>query len=216
MRKMSLSKDLQQALAIFISVLLFLSILAYAAVTPLPSAQFFQLYALGEDGMTENYYPDGNATIPLSTEVKWFLGVTNYMDSLQYVALKVKLGNLTSAKPDETRFEPAPLPSLVEFRKVLSKNETWELPFTWAVNDVQVVGDIVYVRNLTINEEQVSVSDIGAQQGQNVRMVFELWSYNSNQGDFIFGWYAGEERRCAWLQLWFNVTSPDLTKFAAG
>jgi hypothetical protein len=181
-------------------------VLAYVALTPRPKERFFQLYALGENRMAEHYYPNDDSTIPLDTPVKWFLGVTNFMGSVQYVAIKVKLSNSTLAPPDETEAKPAPVPVLFEFSKVLSNNETWEFPFTWSIKEIQVVGDMIYVAHLTINGETITVSGIGAEHGHNLRLIFELWSFNTDEGRFVFGWYASQERRCAWLQLWFNVT----------
>jgi uncharacterized membrane protein len=180
--------------------------LAYLAITPRPREQFFQLYALGENRMAEHYYPNDNSTIPLDTPVSWFLGVTNFMDSIQYVTLKVKLSNSTLAPPDETQVKPAPIPALFEFRKVLSNNETWEFPFTWSIKEIQEVGHMIYITRLTINNEVVTVPTIGAKHGYNLRLIFELWSFDIDEDGFIFGWYASQERRCAWLQIWFNVT----------
>lgn len=208
MRSLTFSEDRQRALTVFVSALLIFSMLAYVAVTPRPKEQFFQFYALGENRMAEHYYPDDNTTIPLDTTVKWFLGVTNFMNSIQYIAIKVKLGNSTLAPPDETQAKPAPIPALIEFSKVLSNNETWEFPFTWSIKEIQAIGDMIYVANLTINNETMTVPNIGAQQGHNLRLIFELWSYSIDEDSFIFGWYASQERRCAWLQLWFNATSP--------
>ena len=198
----------QQTIAVFVSVLLVFSLLGCVAITPNPGEEFLQLYVLGENGMIEDYYPNGNTTVPLNTQVKWFLGVANSMKSAQYVTVKVKLGNSTLTPPNETQAEPAPLPSLVEYRRMLSSNETWAFSFNWVIEDVQVVGDMVYVRNMTFNGNPITVPDVGAQQGRNLRLIFELWSFNKEAGDFIFGWYEGQERRCAWLQMWFNVTSP--------
>lgn len=207
-RTLTLSKDLQRSLTVFVSACLIFSMLAYIAVTPRPKEQFFQFYALDESRTVEHYYPKDNPTIPLDTSVKWFLGVTNFMNSIQYVAIKVKLGNSTLAPPDETQAKPAPIPVLFEFRKVLTNNETWEFPFTWSIKEVQVVGNMIQVTHLTINDETIIVSNIGAEHGYNLRLILELWSFNRDEDRFIFGWYASQERKCAWLQLWFNVTSP--------
>lgn len=201
-----MSQDLQRALTVFISACLIFSMLAYVAVIPRPKEQFFQLYALGENRMAEHYYPNDNQTIPLDTPVKWFLGVTNFMSSIQYVTIKVKLGNATLALPNETQANPAPIPTIFELHNVLSNNETWEFPFTWSIKETKTVGNMTYVTHLTINNETTTVSDIGAEHGHNLRLIFELWSFNTDEDKFIFGWYASQERRCAWLQLWFNTT----------
>ena len=204
--RITLSEHMQHALTIFISACLIFSMVAYIAVTPRPKEQFFHLYAIGENRMAEHYYPNDEPTILLDTPVKWFLGITNHMGSVQYVALKVKLGNSTLDPPDESEAKPAPTPTLFEFRKVLSNNETWEFPFTWSIKQTQVVGDATYITRLTINDDTITVSGISAKHGYNYRLTFELWSYDVDEGEFIFGWYANQERRYAWLQLWFNAT----------
>ena len=204
--RITLPEHMQRALTIFISACLIFSMAAYIAVTPRPKEQFFQLYALGENWTAEHFYPNDDPTIPLDTPVKWFLGITNSMGSVQYVALKVKLGNSTLDPPDESEAKPAPIPTLFEFRKVLSNNETWEFPFTWSIKQTQVVGDAIYITRLTINDDTITVSGINGKHGYNYRLIFELWSYDVDEGEFIFGWFASQERRYAWLQLWFNAT----------
>ena len=42
----------------------------------------------------------------------------------------------------------------------------------------------------------------------NYKVVLELWVYDEELGDFRFGWGQGDEMRCVWNQIWFNVTSP--------
>ena len=85
---------------------------------------------------------------------------------------------LHEARPDIAQTTlPAPLPSLVEYRRMLSSSETWEFSFfNWVIENVQVVGDMIYVRNMTFNTfngNSITVPDVGVQQGRNVRLIFE-------------------------------------------
>jgi hypothetical protein len=51
------------------------------------------------------------------------------------------------------------------------------------------------------------MSDSSASNGYNFRLIFELWTWNTDSANFQFGWFAPVEIRVAWLQLWFNATS---------
>jgi len=193
--------------SIFISALMIFSTIAYLWMTPRPKEQFFQFYILGKEKMISDYYPGETGEIPLSTPVKWYLGVTNFMGSIQYILVKVKLGNAHTIPPNETTGTPADAPVIYEFRSFLSDNETWEFPFFWEISDYRVEDNNVYI-SLVINNKSVGFAEIGAEEGRNFRMIFELWIYNQENGDFSFGWYAGGEKRICWLQMWFNATIP--------
>ena len=198
--------DRKNFLTIFIISILIYSTIAYASTTPRNPEKFFQLYVLGETRMAEHYYPNDNTTIPTGTSVKWYLGTINSMDSTQLTIIRAKLGNQTLTLPNETEATPAPLPIFIEFRKVLQNNETWEIPFIWKITNITDVSNLSYL-TLNINGIDTHIGDVGAQDGYNYRIIFELWTLDTESSDIIFGWKANNERRVAWLQLWFNATS---------
>jgi len=206
-----LSEDVKRAVVIFISATIIFSALAYVAVTPRPKEQFFQLYVLGETRMAERYYPDDNPNIPVGRSVEWYLGATNFMGSVQYVVIKVKLGNSTIKAPDDVNYMPSPAPVLLEFSRVLMDNETWEFPFAWIIGEVSDTGDMTCATVLVINVKdgaEVRSGQVSALNGHNLRIIFELWTFDPLTEDLVFGWRVGGERRVAWLQMWFNATKP--------
>ena len=206
-----LSEDMKRAAVIFISATIIFSMLAYVAVTPRPKEQFFQIYVLGETRMAERYYPDNNPNIPVGQLVQWYLGTTNFMGSVQYLVIKVKLGNSTIKAPDDINYIPSPAPVLLEFRKVLMDNETWEFPFAWIIGEISEDGDMAYATVLVINVKngvEVQAGRVSALNGQNFRIIFELWTLDPATEELIFGWRAGGEQKAAWLQVWFNATKP--------
>jgi len=203
-----LSEDMKRAVTIFVSATMVFSTLAYVAVTPRPREQFFQIYVLGEAKKAERYYPNNNPNIPTGQVVKWYVGTTNFMGSVQYVVIKVKLGNSTIKAPDDAARIPSPAPVLLQFKRVLMNNETWEFPFMWTVKETSVSGGVVNPTLLEINGVGVWNSQVGALRGYNFRIVFELWTFDPENENFVFGWRTGAERRVAWLQIWFNATGP--------
>ena len=206
-----LSEDTKWAVTLFISATIIFSMLAYVAVTPRPKEQFFQLYVLGENRMAERYYPDNSSNIPVGRSVQWYLGTTNFMGSIQYVVIKVKLGNSTIKAPDDVNYIPSAAPVMLEFGRVLMDNETWESPFGWMIGEVRQDGNVTYATVLVINVKdgvQIGSGRVSAINGHNIRIIFELWTLDPLTGDLMFGWTAGGERRAAWLQVWFNATKP--------
>jgi len=201
-----MSEDKKRALVVFVSAFMIFAMLAYVAVTPWPKERFFQLYALGETRMAERYYPNNDTNIPRDVPVKWYLGTTNFMGSTQLAVIRAKLGNQTLTPPNETTTTPAFLPTLIEFRKVQVNNETWEFPFVWKITNTSNIGNLTYL-TLNINGIETHILDVGAKNGYNYRLIFELWTLDVKSNEIIFGWRASNERRAAWLQLWFNATS---------
>ena len=205
---MRISEDLARAAMVFICVTVVLSTLTYVALTPRPREEFFQIYVLGETRMAERYYPGNNPNIPVGQAVKWHVGLTNFMGSIQYVAIKAKLGNSTIKAPSDVDHIPSPAPMLMVFRRVLMNNETWEFPFVWMIKEVRGNGDVVRIAVLDLNGVEIRNGEVSALKGHNFRIIFELWTLDSESGNDVFGWRSGAERRVAWLQVWFNATSP--------
>ena len=133
------------------------------------------------------------------------------MGSVQYLVIKVKLGNSSIKAPDDINCIPSPAPVLIEFRKVLMDNETWEFPFAWIIGETAEDGEMTYATVLVINVKdgvEVQRGQVGALNGYNFRIIFELWTLDPATEELIFGWKAGGQHKVAWLQVWFNATKP--------
>jgi len=197
-------------LAVFITLLIVFEMLAYVATTPRPKERFFQLYVLGANHMAADYYPNNDTNIPLGDSVRWYVGVTDFMGNVQLVAIRVKLGNQTIRPPDDLQALESPAPFVTEFKRFIQDNETWEIPFVWTIGNAAAVDGSTRILEFQINNEPYQLQDSSARNGYNFRLIFELWTWETDSGTFQFGWLAGGERRVAWLQVWFNMTSPRL------
>jgi len=197
------------SVAIFLSSLAILSMIAYVSLVPRPKEQFFQIYVLGETKMAEKYYPNNNPSIATKIRVKWHLGATNFMGSLQYVVLKVKLANSTIPAPDDANKLPSPGTLVKEFQRVMMDNETWEFPFTWSIENVRLTRETLFITSMAVNDRTVSIAS-EARNGQNYRLIVEIWTLDQLDQKMIFGWRAGNDRKVAWLQIWFNATLPKI------
>jgi hypothetical protein len=157
--------------------------------------------------MAEGYYPNNDPNISVWREVRWYVGVTNFMGAVQCAVVKVKLGNSTIRPPSEKDHAPSPAPALLQFRRVLMNNETWEFPFFWKIRETRSSGGITELALLEVNGALIGDSMVSAVGGRNFRIIFELWTLDEGNGSEVFGWRATTGRRVAWLQVWFNTTN---------
>ena len=197
-------------LVVFLTLLIVCETLAYVVNTPRPSEQFFQLYLLGSNHMAADYYPNNSTDLPLGTRVTWSVGVTDNMGSVQLVSVRVKLGNQSISPPEDQNALPSPSPVVTDFGRVLQNNETWEFPFVWSISNATLSGNSTRILTVQINDETYQFSDWSASYGYNFRLIFELWTWQEDANSFEFGWVtSGNERHVAWLQVWFNMTTPE-------
>ena len=182
------------------------AVLAYVSTTPRPNEEFFQLYVLGADHKLEHYYPNDDPSIVPNSTVQWYVGVTNSMASVQYVVVKLKLGNATIPAPNETIGAPSPAPLLAQYSRVLLVNETWEFLVNWEVAAENRTGSAISV-NLNLNGTNLAMANPMNQNGQDYRIIIELWVFNPATGGLQFGWVRGSLVHADWLQVWFSVAS---------
>jgi hypothetical protein len=182
--------------------------IAYVMLTPPRPAPFFALGILGPQGMAANYYPSGNPDLGLGEEVKWTLEVYNHMGSLQYAVLRVKLINSTMTAPNSTTGTPSPATPILEFAKVLLDNETWLIPFTWKILNLDQAGNSVAITRLLVRNNTLTGKLTSAVHGVGLRFVFELWFYDETARELTFSWISDGNRSSAWTEIWFNATMP--------
>jgi len=202
-------RSIKRLLPLFLTSLIIFEAAVYVAMTPSPREGFFELYALGANGTASDYYPNNSLFIEPGQPVTWYIGLSNQMGSIQYVDIRVKLGNQTLNPPNDTSASPSPAPLVVEFKRFISDNATWEIPFVWQILDFSTQGNSSRVLQLQIDNVTYSLQNTptcSVHGPCSLRFIFELWTWDVSIGDFQIGWRNGAQQRIAWLQLWFNPT----------
>jgi hypothetical protein len=201
------SKDLKYVLAFFIITTIVVSASVYLQLEAAPTDQFFSMWILGANGLTENYFPNNNPNLIVGETVNWTLGIYNHNSALQYVVLRVKLLNATQIAPNELTGAPSPVDAIFEFARVLTSNETWAVPFVWAImNETNFRGSLK-ITGLMINQTLITGNLGEANSGLNFRMVFELWFYDPATDRLAFSQTTTTASYSIWTQLWFNATA---------
>ena len=199
---------IRQLLPVFLTLLILFEAAAYVSITPRPAEKFFQFYVLGSNGAADSYYPNNSSYLKVGESVSWHLGIVNDMGSAQFVAIRVKLGNLTIAAPNDTLATPSPAPMVAEFRQFMPDNGTWEMSFSWEVTNFTITPDgHILTLELMINNSTYVIQNPPSciALSCSFRIIFELWAWSVTAADFQFGWSNDGQQQIAWLQLWFNL-----------
>ena len=202
------SQNRRNLLVVFLTLLIIFEMFAYVATTPRPREQFFQLYVLGANRLLSDYYPNDDPNIRVGHLVRWHVGATDFMGSVQLVVIRIKLGNQTIRPPDDIQAQPSPAPLITEFSRFMQDNQTWEFPFFWQVTNASTIEGSTRILEMQINNATYQVPGVTVVGGYNFRLIIELWTWDVQSATLRFGWSVGSERRLAWLQMWFNMTSP--------
>ncbi|MGA8905949.1 MAG: DUF1616 domain-containing protein [Candidatus Bathyarchaeia archaeon] len=205
--KFTSTQNRRTLIAVFIALIVIAETAAYVATTPRPQERFFQFYVLGSNRLAADYYPQNTPDLRVGSPVSWYVGVTNFMENVQLVEIRLKLGNETTLAPNDTSYAPSSAPELIAFDRFLMDNETWEFPFVWNISNGTTTAGSMRIVTARINNETYQIPDWSATNGLNFRIILELWVWQTNANAFEFGWSSNGERRTAWLQLWFNVTN---------
>lgn len=183
-------------------------VIGYVSTTPRPREQYIQVYILGANHMIANYYPNDNSNIGLEESLKWYLGVTNNMGSVQLVSIRVKVSNQSIQQPNDTQASESKAPVATDFSKFLQDNETWEVPFTWNISNATTTEGSVRILTMQIDNETYQIPNWSARSGYNFCLIFEIWTWQTDSNTFEFGWTTNGDHHVAWLQMWFNMTTP--------
>ena len=194
---------------VFLTFLIAFELLTYASITTRPTQPLFQLFVLGSNGTATDYYPN-STYLSVGQNLKWALGVTNQMGSMQLVDVRIKLGNATVNSPNDTLATPSPAPLVTELKHFMLANETWMILFSWHVDNYTFSDGRVLVTKISINNVTYTLQDPPACQSDTLeacsfRLIFELWTWNTDTADFQIGWWNGERQIIAWLQIWFGL-----------
>lgn len=192
-------------LVVFTTCLVVFEIFAYVATTPMQGERFFQLYVLGANKLTEDYYPTNPTLIP-GEQINWYVGVSNFMGNVQLVEIRVKLANMTFGSPDDVHSAPSTAPEIGLFDRFINGNETWEFPLVWTITSAVRIQDTIRIDEIRVGNQTGHIN-VSSRNGFNFRIILELWTLDGASNEFQYGWTTKSIHRSAWLQVWFNATT---------
>jgi hypothetical protein len=148
--------------------------------------QFSVIYVLGQNHTFDN--------IPFNIKAGQtylvYLGVTNHMSFSNYYTCSVKFASQGDHLPDPILGTQSSLPVLYEYKTFLDKEETWEVPLTFEVNNVTFANGVSTVSEITINGVDFQISKTSSLDtstlGYGYNLIVELSRYNSAINNIIY------------------------------
>lgn len=190
-------------MAIVINILMNLNIIF--SLVPDQNEPFIALSIISNQGTAQDYFPNNDNRISLESVVSWEIFVQNKMPTPQYISIKFKIINSPSLFPNSTTLTPSSEPSIYEENILLLSDQSLKLPFNWTITQFEQLNNSQEKINaIKINEEIHQISIIG-RINDNYHIIFELWTFDVNQNQFIFSWNYEEQSRCVWNHIPFSV-----------
>ena len=171
---------------------------------PSNEEQFTSMAVLGKDMTEGKYFPNDNANITLGQETSWNVILYNHMDATQYMLVKVKLLDSHMSPPNNTLGTWSTEAPIYEIETILAKNETAIIPFQWKILNASTSGNNLAITKMTFNGQPSDLS-INLTKGDKLRVILELWLYDTDLRAFKFDVGTKEAPRIVWNQIWFNL-----------
>lgn len=166
---------------------------------------YFALTTLGQDMQADDYFLQDDHLVRHGDKQSWHIAVHNGMDNAEFVSIRVKLLNSTQLIPNDSLNQPSPEPPILELRQMLAENSTSTIPLDWSIKQADTELGYVTIKEITINGQDISNLNIRSLDGQNFKVVLELWRYDHDSNSFAYAWSSGHDMRSVWNQIWFNV-----------
>ncbi len=173
---------------------------------PRNEEQFFTLATLGEDVTESKYFPNDNSNITLKDQMKWNIKLYNRIETTQYILVKIKILDSKMLPPNNTLGTPSTANSIYEIGRILAKNETKIIPLQWSIVEANSSDNSLVLTRVDINESPIELN-LPVPKGDDLRLILELWIYNTNSNTFKFDTDPGNGFRIVWNQIWFKITN---------
>ena len=167
--------------------------------------KFISLGILDKDGLTENYYPTLDPVIYTGILNKWQIHLYNNFNQVKQIIIKIKILTPRVDSPNSSTCTPCSGVEVFEIRRFIKKDQTLNIPFDWIITEVNTKDNTSTITNILINNQTRNVN-ITHKKNDTIRIIFELWTYDQNDGQFLFYWTDIGEKRCVWTQIQFRIT----------
>jgi hypothetical protein len=194
-------KTLLISIAIFLIFISFIPV--FSEYVNHKTNEYFSLSILGKNGVAENYFSFNDNQVGTDEKMDWIVNVDNKMGSLQYVKLIFKLIN-SSELNDNILCISNPKDKIYEISKLIESNENLEEKIQWYISEVERDEKYVVIKKMVFNDNEFE-TNLMSLEGQDFIFLVELWVYDPQKSEFIFGWNKNDQQECLSNKIWFNI-----------
>jgi uncharacterized membrane protein len=115
-------------IAVAVSTMIVVSMLAYTALTTPPSESFSVISILGPNQDATGYPEEVN----VGEKIDLYILIENHENRVEYYVVKFKLGDVTT---DISDTKPASLSTKKTYQKILNDDESWQFPVDVSISE---------------------------------------------------------------------------------
>lgn len=182
--------------------------ISYAAATEGLGGQdkYISISTLDRNMLTDSYFEHSNSTVSPYDVLHWNVKIYNHMQDAEYISVRARIIDSAQSSPNDTIGVPANGTIVFEKRLVLAMNSSAIVPFNWEFqrdNSTLLTSDYT----ITINGVKKHFSGPAIHKGEELGIVFEVWTFDPSKMDFEYGWLTDSATKYAWNQLWFSAAT---------
>ena|SRR2546422_2717442 len=191
----------------FISILSISLTTVYVMSEPWTQDRFMSISTLGEGMKAEHYFAKQNSTLMTGDEMHWFVNIHNHFGNSKYVSIRMYVLNSTQSIPLDAESEEGKYPMVYESRYLLEDNATVTVPVNWSIVGADKHYGYITISDLKVNGRDIKgVETRSVQDNNSFRVIFELWTYDSNLNRFVLNQpNDSNNENYVWNQIWFKL-----------
>ena len=155
----------------------------------------------------EHYFAKQNSTLMTGDEMHWFVNIHNHFGNSKYVSIRMYVLNSTQSIPLDAESEEGKYPMVYESRYLLEDNATVTVPVNWSIIGADKHYGYIMISDLKVNGRDIKgVETRSVQDNNGFRVIFELWTYDSNLNRFVLNQpNDSNNENYVWNQIWFKL-----------
>lgn len=157
--------------------------------------ELITMTVLNKESNIGSYFNNAASSINVGDNIIWKIQLYNGVNIMGYYSIKIKMVNLDEPSPDIISLTPTNATTIFQIHKVLGPSGEIGVPFSWK---------IVENKTLEINNNTIPVN-FNMDKGLKLKIIFELWKYNTDTHQFEFKILIGEKYTCIWNQINFKI-----------
>jgi hypothetical protein len=181
--------------------------------------QFVSIGIIGNNNSIENYYLGNDTEIYFGTDNYWNISITNNMNYIEYLEIRVKILSYNDKLPDSTTLSSSSAKTIYNIPLFLAQGATTYKNFTWSIakpnNISSIENNPVEISTIiTINNSKYPLILTLPHAIENnyvySRIVFELWAFDETTNNISFV-INTPKKTCIWNQIFFKLNLEKIT-----
>jgi len=178
----------------------------FSDIWPTQGQYFYEFSILDRNNSTRKYFPNNSPKLYFATTLRWNILIKNNMAEDKKINIKFKILNETENNL-YIKYNYTSHNYIWNKELNINKGADRSVLFKCYVNHYVIDDEKIIIDELNINDDIV-IADVITEQGKNIYMKFELWTYDDKLNDYIMQDYRSGEKYKYELTMICNFNVP--------